>query len=82
MTTEEKKIGVDLSDYDLEMFVQQIGSYTKGTPRKHSDIDVAMVVEHIGYDHDFFKHKPWLLKLTRQVDDIEPIARDNIMCNK
>ena len=55
------------------------GSHAKGTPRKHSDIDVAFVVEHIGDDYDFFEFEPLLWKLTRQVDDrIEPIliARD------
>ena len=55
------------------------GSYAKGTPRPHSDIDVALVVEHIGEDYDFFETEPLLWKLTRQVDSrIEPvlIARD------
>ena len=55
------------------------GSYAKGTPRKHSDIDVALVVEHLDDDYDFFETEPLLWKLTSQVDDrIEPvlIARD------
>jgi len=55
------------------------GSYAKGTPCKHSDIDVAFVVERKGDDYDFFETEPLLWKLTRQVDDrIEPvlIARD------
>jgi predicted nucleotidyltransferase len=55
------------------------GSYAQGTPREHSDIDVALVVEHLGNDYDFFKIEPILWKLTRQVDArIEPllIARD------
>ena len=55
------------------------GSYAKGTPHRHSDIDVALVVEHLGKDYDFFETEPLLWKLTRQVDDrIEPvlIARD------
>jgi predicted nucleotidyltransferase len=55
------------------------GSFAKGTPHKHSDIDVALVVEHLSDDYDFFKTEPLLWKLTRQVDDrIEPvlIARD------
>ena len=55
------------------------GSYAQGTPHKHSDIDVALVVEHLGEDYDFFETEPLLWKLTRQVDDrIEPvlIARD------
>ena len=55
------------------------GSYAKGMPCKHSDIDVALVVERIGDDYDFFDTEPLLWKLTRKVDDrIEPvlIARD------
>ena len=55
------------------------GSYAKGTARKHSDIDVALVVQHLDDDYDFFETEPLLWKLTRQVDDrIEPIlvARD------
>jgi len=55
------------------------GSYAKGTSHKHSDIDVALVVEHLGDDYDFFETEPLLWKLTRQVDDrIEPhlVARD------
>ena len=50
------------------------GSYAKGTPCQHSDIDVALVVEHKGDDYDFFEIEPLLWKLTRQVDDrIEPV---------
>ncbi|MDR0844251.1 MAG: nucleotidyltransferase domain-containing protein [Tannerella sp.] len=55
------------------------GSYAKGTPREHSDIDVALVVEHLGDDYDFFKTEPLLWKLRGQIDSrIEPvlIARD------
>jgi len=55
------------------------GSYAKGSSNKLSDIDVALVVEHLDEDYDFFKTEPLLWKLTRQVDDrIEPvlIARD------
>ena len=55
------------------------GSYAKNSSHKDSDIDVALVVEHLGEDYDFFKTEPLLWKLTRQVDDrIEPvlIARD------
>ena len=50
------------------------GSYAKGMPRKHSDIDVALVVEKIDDNYDFFETEPLLWKLTRQVDDrIEPV---------
>jgi predicted nucleotidyltransferase len=55
------------------------GSYAKGTPREHSDIDVALVVEHLGDDYDFFEMEPLLWKLRGQIDSrIEPvlIARD------
>ena len=54
------------------------GSYAKGTPNEHSDIDIAMVVNHIN-DDVYWDNLPLLWKLTRQVDDrIEPIliARD------
>jgi predicted nucleotidyltransferase len=55
------------------------GSYAKGTQKTHSDIDVALVVDHLDDNYDFFHTEPLLWKLTRQVDDrIEPflIARD------
>ena len=55
------------------------GSYAKGNQKKHSDIDVAFVVDHLEDNYDFFYTEPILWKLTRQVDNrIEPllIARD------
>ena len=55
------------------------GSYAKGVSNKHSDIDVALVVEHLDEDYNFFETEPLLWKLTREVDNrIEPvlIARD------
>ena len=55
------------------------GSYAKGTYKRHSDIDVALIVNHLDDNYDFFHTEPLLWKLTRQVDDrIEPllIARD------
>ena len=57
--------------------VYLFGSYAKGTPRKHSDIDVAFVVNH--FKGDFFKVIPPIWKLRRGIDfRIEPhvIARD------
>jgi predicted nucleotidyltransferase len=49
------------------------GSYAKGTPRKHSDIDIAMVVNQID-DDVYWDNLPLLWKLTREVDDrIEPV---------
>jgi predicted nucleotidyltransferase len=55
------------------------GSYAKGTPRTHSDIDVALVVEHLNDDFSFLETEPQLWALTMQVDSrIEPhvISRD------
>ncbi|MDR3269535.1 MAG: nucleotidyltransferase domain-containing protein [Tannerella sp.] len=57
--------------------VYLFGSYAKGTPREHSDIDVAVVVSH--FEGDFLKVVPPLWTLRRQIDPrIEPvvIARD------
>jgi predicted nucleotidyltransferase len=54
------------------------GSYAKGTQREHSDIDIAIVVNHID-DDVYWNNLPLLWKLTYQIDDrIEPvlIARD------
>jgi predicted nucleotidyltransferase len=48
------------------------GSYAKNTFQTDSDIDVAIVVNHI--EGDYFSIHPLLWKLRRQVDDrIEPI---------
>ena len=57
--------------------VYLFGSYAKGTPREHSDIDVAFVVKR--FKGNFFKVIPPLWKLRRQIDlRIEPhvIARN------
>jgi len=57
--------------------VYLFGSYAKGTPHEHSDIDVAFVVNK--FKGNFFKVIPPIWKLRRQVDfRIEPhvIARD------
>ncbi|GHT15862.1 hypothetical protein AGMMS4956_16820 [Bacteroidia bacterium] len=65
---------------NFPMYIEQVylfGSYAKGTPREHSDIDVALIVNH--FDGDFFEVIPPIWGLTRQVDiRIEPhvIARD------
>jgi len=67
-------------DSNFPMKIENVylfGSYAKGTPHKHSDIDVALVVKH--FKGDFFNVIPPLWKLRRQVDfRIEPhvIARD------
>ena len=48
------------------------GSYAKNTFQTDSDIDVAIVVNHI--DGDYFAIHPLLWKLRRQIDDrIEPV---------
>jgi predicted nucleotidyltransferase len=55
------------------------GSYAKGTPHKDSDIDVALVVEHLDDDYNILETEPLLWSLRRQIDSrIEPfvIARD------
>jgi len=57
--------------------VYLFGSYAKGAPREHSDIDVAFVVDK--FKGNFFEVIPPIWKLRRQVDfRIEPhvIARD------
>jgi predicted nucleotidyltransferase len=54
------------------------GSYAKGTPCEHSDIDIALVVNHIE-DNDYWASIKLLWKLTYRIDDrIEPvlISRD------
>lgn len=51
--------------------VYLFGSYAKGTNKEDSDIDLAIVVNHI--DGDYFSVNPLLWKLRRQIDDrIEP----------
>ncbi len=71
-----------LNDYfELEK-VYLFGSYAKDTFEKNSDIDVAIVVNHI--EGDYFSVNPLLWKLRRQVDDrIEPILieKDNDHAN-
>jgi predicted nucleotidyltransferase len=55
------------------------GSYAKGNPHKDSDIDVALVVDHLSDDYSILDTEPILWKLLEQVDfRIEPhvIARD------
>lgn len=48
------------------------GSFARGTNKKESDIDVAIVVDHV--EGDFFAISPMLWKLRRQIDDrIEPV---------
>ena len=71
----------DLVNSTLRLTIDQCwlyGSYANGKPLEHSDIDIAMVVNHID-DDTYWESLPLLWKLTYQVDDrIEPvlIARD------
>lgn len=52
--------------------VYLFGSYAKNTNREDSDIDVAIVVNHI--EGDYFAINPLLWRLRREIDDrIEPI---------
>ena len=61
-----------LNDYFKIEKVYLFGSYAKNTNREDSDIDVAIVVNHI--EGDYFAINPLLWKLRRQIDDrIEPI---------
>lgn len=48
------------------------GSYSKGTYKENSDIDIAVIVDHL--DDDFFSDTPLLWKLRRKVSNlIEPV---------
>lgn len=61
-----------LKDYFQLEKVYLFGSYAKETNRTDSDIDVAVVVDHL--EGDYFAIAPLLWKLRRQIDDrIEPI---------
>lgn len=52
------------------------GSYSRGTQRNDSDIDVAIVVNSISTD--FFTYAPLLWKLRLQIDNrIEPVLLVN-----
>ena len=67
-------------DSNFPMKIESVylfGSYARGVPHEHSDIDVALVVKR--FKGDFFKVIPPIWKLRRQIDfRIEPhvIARD------
>ncbi len=67
-----KEYSLLLKQYFPHENVYLFGSYARNTNRKDSDIDVAIVVDHI--EGDYFSIHPLLWKLRRQVDDrIEPI---------
>ena len=61
-----------LNEYFQLENVYLFGSYARNTNNEDSDIDVAVVVNHI--DGDYFSVNPLLWRLRRQIDDrIEPI---------
>jgi len=72
----------DLVEKSFPVHVVQFwlfGSYAKGNPHKDSDIDVALVVDHLDNDYSILETEPILWKLCESVDfRIEPhvIARD------
>lgn len=67
-----KAYKVLLNQYFQVENVYLFGSYAKNTQHEDSDIDVAVVVNHI--DGDFFAIHPLLWKLRRQIDHrIEPV---------
>ncbi|MDD3507137.1 MAG: nucleotidyltransferase domain-containing protein [Parabacteroides sp.] len=48
------------------------GSYSKGTQNPDSDIDIAVIVDHI--EGDYFDYLPLLWKLRRKINSIiEPV---------
>lgn len=56
------------------------GSYSKGNYREDSDIDIAVVVEHLS--DDYFEDTPILWKLRRKVSNlIEPVLLTEDMNN-
>lgn len=57
--------------FDIDK-VYLFGSYAKGTNHEDSDLDVAIVVNHL--EGDYFTTTPLIWKLRRQIDHrIEPI---------
>ena len=74
---EYKTLVNNIFPIDIDQYLLY-GSYAKGTSDEHSDIDIAMVVQHID-DDIYWNNLTLLWKLSYQVDDrIEPvlIARD------
>lgn len=53
------------------------GSYARGTQKTHSDIDVAVVLDHV--EGDFLTAETRLYQLRRQIDvRIEPVLLEKI----
>ncbi|MDR2149144.1 MAG: nucleotidyltransferase domain-containing protein [Tannerella sp.] len=73
-----KKLVTEHFPVPIEQF-WLFGSYAKNTAHKDSDIDIALVVNHLDSDYSILLTEPILWRLKRQVDlRIEPhlIARD------
>ncbi|GHT63858.1 hypothetical protein FACS189451_11030 [Bacteroidia bacterium] len=69
----QKKFPVKIDQFYL------FGSFAKGTPNMDSDIDVALIVNHLDDDYDYMNTGLILWRLRRDIDlRIEPhlIARD------
>ena len=72
----------NLVEKSFPVSIEQIwlfGSYAKGNMHKDSDIDVALIVEHLEDDYNILETEPILWELCEKVDPrIEPhvIARD------
>ena len=73
-----KKLVIENFPVPIEQF-WLFGSYAKNNAHKDSDIDIALVVNHLDNDYSILNTEPLLWRLKRQVDfRIEPhvIARD------
>ena len=56
------------------------GSYSKGNHREDSDIDIAVVVDHL--NDNYFEDTPLLWKLRRKISNlIEPVLLTEDMSN-
>ncbi|MCL2074708.1 MAG: nucleotidyltransferase domain-containing protein [Marinilabiliaceae bacterium] len=69
----EKQFPLNIAQFWL------FGSFAKGNPHKDSDIDIALVVEHLDNDFNYLETEPILWKLCKSVDfRMEPhlIAQD------
>jgi predicted nucleotidyltransferase len=67
-----KAYGHLLKDHFHFESIYLFGSYAKDSYKEDSDIDVAIIVDHM--EGDYFSINPLLWKLRRQIDDrIEPV---------
>ena len=73
-----KKLVMEIFPVPIEQF-WLFGSYAKNNAHKDSDIDIALVVNHLENDYSILNTEPILWRIKRQVDfRIEPhlINRD------